>query len=201
MIFTKGYWLKKKAEPDPIEIPDDFFGAPWIFTDLNLLGLLETDPKLNARFVPEWKFMKRASSYKTLAGNTYAWCALLVNALLRKIGIKGTDDPAAASFSIWGKACPFWFGSVLPIEHDGGGRHVCFFLYWIDEKNGVCATLDGNRGNKFCVARTVIAKGEDKLVPSPRWSKDWKDGRHVSMAEVLKKYPYLKVGNVGTGTR
>lgn len=190
-IFKKG----------TLEMEDNKFNAPWVFTDLNLLGMYETNPKLVARFGPEWKFMKRASSYKILAGSTYAWCALLVNALLRKVGVKGTDDPAAASFSKFGRPCPFWFGSILPIRHRSGGRHVCLFLYWIDEGKKIAATLDGNRGNRFCVASTDLSGKNDSLVPSPRWPDNREDGVSPSMQEVLSIYPNLKVTSTSSGTR
>lgn len=180
--------------------PSDFFGAPWIGANLDLLGRSETDPALNARYVPEWKF-EGLPGYKTLSGNDYAWCSVRANADRRKVGVKGTNSAAAASWSKWGYECPFWFGAALPIRHASGGRHINDFLYWIDEKKKIAATLDGNRGNKFCVARTDLSGSGDTLVGGPRWSKDVGPGQSVSMADVLKKYPMLAVGSVGGSTR
>lgn len=177
-----------------------YFGAPWIGANIDLLGRDETDPVLNARYVPEWK-LEGLPGYKTLAGNTYAWCSVRANADRRKVGIKGTNSAAAASWSSWGKRCPFWFGAALDIEHRGGGRHISDFLYWIDEKKKVCATLDGNRGNKFCVARTDLSGSGDTLVSGPRWPSEWSDGQKVAMAEVLAAYPNLKVGGTSESTR
>lgn len=185
----------------PTPITGDYFGAPWIAVDLDLLGRVESDKELNARYVPEWTRVG-LPHYKTLVGNTYAWCAIRVSKALRQVGInvKGLNA-AAASMSKWGKKCPFWFGAGLDIRHRGGGRHVCFFLYWISESKRIAATLDGNRGNKFCVAQTDLSGSGDTLVAGPRWPSDHPDGQFVSMSEVLAKYPHLKVGSVGSGTR
>lgn len=181
----------------------DWFGAPWVGANIDLLGRHETDEELNARYVPEWK-LEGLPNYKTLSGNSYAWCSLRENADKRKVGVKGTNSAAAASWSSWGKECPFWFGATIPIRHASGGRHVCDFLYWIDEKNKIAATLDGNKGNRFCVSRTDLSgnvNGHDQCVPGPRWSKEWPDGQLVSMSEVLAKYPNLKVTSTDGGTR
>lgn len=177
----------------------DDFGAPWIFANIDLLGLNETDPRLNARYVPEWK-LEGLPGYKSLSGNTYAWCSLRANADRRKVGVQGTNSAAASSWSSWGKKCPFWFGAILDIKHASGGRHVCDFLYWIDQSKKIAATLDGNRGNQFCVAKTDLSGSGDVLVSGPRWSKSVADGREVSMQEVLAKYPYLKVGGSNGGS-
>jgi hypothetical protein len=173
--------------------------APWIFANIDLLGLDETDPKLNARYVPEWK-LEGLPSYKTLVGNRHAWCSLKVNADLRKVGVKGTNSAAASSWSKWGRKSPFWFGSILDISHQSGGRHVCFFLYWLDEKKGICATQDGNKSNMFCIAQTTLSEKADKLVTGPRWPSDQPDGLILTMNEVLKAHPILKVGSISNTT-
>lgn len=195
--------LEKKMNSGTVTPPvlGDDFGAPHIFVNLDLLGLDETNPLLIARYEPEWK-KEGLPGYKGLAGTPRAWCSLLVNADLRKAGLKGTDNAGASSWSRWGRKCPFWFGCVLDIAHEKGkgGRHVNRFLYWIDESKRIAATLDGNRGNKFCVARTDLSGSGDILVAGPRWGSDWADGREVSMSEVLAKYPGLKVGSVAKGT-
>lgn len=189
-IGSKG---QLKEEKKPVIIAGDKFGAPWVFANIDLLGRHETDPELNARYVPEWK-LEGLPGYKTLAGNARAWCSVRENADKRKVGIKGTNSAGARSWSAWGKKCPFWFGATLDIQHPGGGRHVGDFLYWINEKLRIAACLGGNQGNRFSVASVSLASGHDKLVTGPRWSNDVPDGRLVSMAEVLALYPYLKVG-------
>lgn len=176
----------------------EYFGAPWVGANIDLLGLDETNPKLNARYVPEWK-LEGLPGYKTLAGNRHAWCSVRANADRRKVKVKGTNSAAASSWSKWGVACPYWFGAALPIKHKSGGRHINDFLYWIDAKKKIAATLDGNKGNKFCVAATDLSGRKDILIPGPRWPKDWPEGQLVTMEEVLKKYPFLKVGASGSG--
>ena len=179
----------------------EWFGAPWVGANIDLLGRHETDPELNARYVPEWA-KEGLPGYKTLAGNTHAWCSVRENADKRKVGVKGTNSAGAYSWSKWGRKSPFWFGCTLDIRHASGGRHVCDFLYWIDEKRGICATLDGNRSNRFAVNVTTLAPGRDQCVAGPRWPTDWPDGKLVSMADVLKAYPMLKVaGATSGGTR
>jgi hypothetical protein len=192
---------KKLVVVAPVLDPHDYFGAPWVGANIDLLGRDETDPVLNARYVPEWK-LEGLPGYKTLAGNTHAWCSVRANADRRKVGVKGTNSAGAASWSKWGKKCPFWFGAALDIKHRGGGRHICDFLYWIDEKKKICATLDGNRSNKFAINRTDLSGAGDTLATGPRWSNDWPDGQLVSMSDVLKSYPLLKVGaSAGGSTR
>lgn len=187
--------------PNPIVIGDNF-GAPWVFANLDLLGRSETDKDLVARYEPEWK-LEGLPGYKGLAGNARAWCSVRANADRRKVGVKGTNSAAASSWSRWGYKSPFWFGAALDIAHDKGrgGRHICDFLYWINESKRIAATLDGNRGNKFCVAKTDLSGSGDILVAGPRWSNDVAPGRLVSMQEVLAKYPNLKVGSVAGSTR
>lgn len=194
--------LKKiEASAQPKVITGDDFGARWVFANIDLLGLDETDPRLNARYVPEWA-LEGLPGYKTLAGNKHAWCSVRANADRRKVGVKGTNSAGASSWSRWGYKCPFWFGAALDIQHKSGGRHICEFLYWIDEKNRIAATLDGNKGNKFCVAITDISGKGDILVSGPRWSHDVADGRFVSRSEVLAAYPFLKPGSkAGESTR
>lgn len=186
--------------PPPSKVVTNDFGAPHIFVNLDLLGLDETDPRLVARYEPEWK-LENLAGYKGLSGTARAWCSVCCNADLRKAGIKGTNSAAASSWSKWGRKSPFWFGACLDIKHSSGGRHINRFLYWIDEKKKIAATLDGNRGNKYCVAKTDLSGSGDTLVSGPRWSNDMPDGQFVSMADVLKAHPYLKVGNVGNSTR
>lgn len=189
-----------QADPTPVPVvkppplaSGEQFGAPWVFANIDLLGRHETDPELNARYVPEWK-LEGLPGYKTLSGNSFAWCSVKENADKRKVGIKGTNSAGARSWSTWGRKCPFWFGATLDIKHASGGRHVADFLYWIDEAKHLAAIIGGNQGNKFSVVSATLAAGRDTLVSGPRWSNDWPDGRMVSMVEVLKAYPFLKVG-------
>lgn len=176
------------------------FGAPHIFANLDLLGLDERDPRLNARYSPEWE--REGLNYNDLIGNDHPWCSVRANADRRKVGIKGTNSAAASSWTKWGRKCPFWFGAALDIKHASGGRHICDFLYWIDEKKRIAATLDGNKNNKFCVAQTYLSGSGDTLVNGPRWSLDIPDGQFISKEEVLKHYPQLKIsGSSGGSTR
>lgn len=196
--------VKKITKAKPVVIPmkpvKNDFGAPHIFVNLDMLGLDETDPRLVARYEPEWA-LEGLAGYKGLSGRSKAWCSVATNADLRKAGLKGTDRASASSHSKWGKKSPFWFGCSLDILHKGGGRHICRFLYWIDEAKKIAATLDGNRGNKYCIAITDLSGKGDTLVTGPRWSNELPDGQFVSMSDVLKAHPYLKVGStVGTST-
>lgn len=192
------------SKPEVVAAPPiaigDHFRASWIFANLDLLGLSETDSQLNARYVPEWA-LEGLSEYKNLAGNDHAWCSLRANADRRKVGVKGTNSADAASWSGWGKKCPFWFGAALDIEHKTGGRHVADFLYWIDKENRIAATLNGNLGNLFCIAKTDLSGSGDRLVTGPRWSNDVADGIEVSMSDALAQYPFLKVGSQRSSTR
>ena len=196
--FEAKFQLSKK--PAPI-ISQNYFGAPWVFANIDLLGRHETDPELNARYVPEWA-LEGLPGYKTLSGNSFAWCSLRVNADMRKVGVKGTDRASASSWRKFGFESPFWFGAVLPITHaDGKSFHVCNFLYWIDESKGICATYDGNRGNKLCIAVTDISGKGDKLTHGPRWPNDVPPGQILTKEQVLAVYPNLVPGAVGSGTK
>ena len=193
-----GKILKAVDIPKAPVAKGDFFGAPWVGANIDLLGRYETDKDLIARYEPEWANCK-LKGYKGLAGTARAWCALRENADRRKVKSETTDSAAASSFSRLGYKSPFWFGAALDIKHKSGGRHVCTFLYWIDEKKKIAATLDGNRSNQFGVFATDLSGKGDVLVAGPRWPNDWPDGKFVSMADVLKAYPFLKVGSTSTG--
>lgn len=197
-----GLSFKPPGEDETAAPPktDNFFGAPWVGANIDLLGRSETDPELNARYVPEWK-LEGLPGYKTLSGNTHAWCSVRENADMRKVGVKGTNSAGAASWSKWGRKCPFWFGASLDIKHKGGGRHIGDFLYWVDEKRKIAAVLGGNQGNKFSIVATNLSGSGDTLVAGPRWSKDVADGQFVTKAQVLAKYPFLKVGGSMGNTR
>lgn len=187
---------KRKA----VSVPADWYNAIWVGANNDLLGLDETDPRLNARFVPHWRKVG-LPGYKTLVGNRHAHCSLVADANFAAVGVKGSGSAGAASWSKWGEKSPFWFGSVLDIKHKGGGRHVCIFLYWIDEKRGICATKDSNRSNKYGIFATDLSGKGDTLVTGPRWPSGWLKGSSPSMEEVLKKYPMLKVRSSGASTR
>lgn len=186
--------------PKPALTPTkgDYFGASWVGANNDLLGLNETDSRLNARFVPHWAKVG-LSGYKTLVGNSHAHCALVLDANYAAVGVKGPGSAAASKTSTWGKKCPFWFGAALDNKHKGGGRHTCIFLYWIDEKKKLAATKDSNRSNKYGIFETDLSGKGDTLPAGPRWPKDYPDGQFVSMADVLNAYPELKVGSKGTG--
>jgi len=171
------------------------FNARWVFGDLDLLGRKEDDAELNARIAPHWKKVN-LPGYKSLVGNKRAWCSLYVDYALTKAGVEGTKSAGAYSWSRWGEKCHFVFGAICDIRHKSGGRHVCFFLYWIDEKKKIAATLDGNRSNRLAVNETDLSGRGDTLVSGPRAPKGWV-GMRVSKAEVLEAYPQLKVGSRG----
>lgn len=199
--LTKAAEAKYLSKPEaPKPVADDYFGAPWIGSYIHLLGRSETDAQLNKELVPEWA-KEGLPGYKTLAGNTHAWCSVLANASFRKVGVKGTNSAGAASWSKWGRKCPFWFGAALDIKHRSGGRHIAFFLYWIDEAKKIAAVYGGNQGNKLSIVSQSINSSGDVCVTGPRWSKELPDGQFVSKAEVLKAYPLLKVGGSAGSTR
>lgn len=193
--------LKNALAKDSLPLPTkgDYFGAPWVGANIDLLGRDETDAELNARYTPEWKL--EGLNYKTLAGNTHAWCSLKVNADLRKVGVKGTNSAGASSWSKWGRSCPFWFGAVLPIKHKSGGRHVGFFIGWVDESKKLAAVYGGNQSNKLSIVSTNISGSGDTLVPGPRWPEKWPDGQALTLREIAAKYPLLRVGGTAGSTR
>lgn len=192
----------KKETPVLLPTDSDWFGATWTGSYINLLGRYETDPVLNAALVPEWP-KEGLPSFKTLAGNDHAWCSVLVNASFRKVGIVPTNSAAAASWRTWGVVCPYWFGAVISMQHAGGGNHVGFFLYWIDEKKKIAAIYSGNSGNRLCVAAydlSGVGRGNKVMGGGPRAPKGWV-GQSPTMAQVLAKYPQLKVGGTSETTR
>ena len=195
---TFEYLGLKFTPPGEDELPkpsesDHAWNAPWVLANIDMLGRTETDPLLNARYVPEWA-KEGLPGYKSLAGNTRAWCSVAHNADKRKVGVKGTDSAGAASWTKYGVACPFWFGASLPIRHKSGGRHIATFLYWIDEAKKIAAVYGGNQGNKLSIVSLDLSGRGDTLVPGPRWPANYPAGQLVSKAQVLAKYPFLKVG-------
>lgn len=187
--------------PTPKPAPSGgYFGALWVGANNDLLGLLETDKRLMERFVPHWARVG-LPGYKSLSGSSFAHCALVLDANFYAVGIKGPGSAGASRTSKWGDKCPFWFGAALHIKHNKGkgGNHTCIFLYWIDEAKGICATKDSNRSNKYGIFETDISGKGDVVIGGPRWPKGHPPGQLVSKAEVLKRYPELKVGSKGTG--
>lgn len=177
--------------------------APWVEPLFPYLNMDETNPVLNAAFVPEWA-LEGLASFKTLAGNDHAWCSVTANWAMRKAGIKGTNDAMAASWRTWGVSCDYVFGAVLGIRHASGGGHVGFFLYWIDEAKKIAAVLSGNSDNKLWVQAYNISgnkAGHDEVIGGPRFPAGLAPGIAVSMKDVLAKYPNLIPGGQVGSTR
>jgi hypothetical protein len=194
--------IDQTVSPTVAQLPSgDYFGATWMGLDLDLLGQSEFSKELQARYVPEWKRCG-LPHYNTLIGIKYAWCLLGQIKVLREVGanIKGLTV-AARSVTEYGESCPFWFGCLLPIKHAGGGRHGAFFLYWIDEKRKIAATLDRNRSNLFAVFATDLSGSGDTLVGGPRWPTGWPAGKLISKEDVLARYPQFAVKGSGSSTR
>ncbi len=173
------------------------FNAPWVFQDIDILGSKEDSRELAKRLVPFWR--RVGLSFSNLIGTSHAWCALRVNYALDKAGIKGSGSAAAKSFEKYGKPCPYWFGSILPLTHSNGNHHVNLFLYWHDEAKKIAVTMDGNRNNEFGIFLTDISGRGDKVIPGPRWPLGVADGVFKTKAEVLAEFPFLKPGSNGTG--
>lgn len=118
--------------------------------------------------------------------------------------IQPSNSAAASSYRTWAlEADDYWFGCVISMRHVSGGNHVGFFLYWIDERKKIAAIYSGNSGNRLCVAAYNLsgnANGHDQVM-GRRWPKNWPKGHVRSMAEVLAKYPHLKVGGTSETTR
>ena len=181
----------------------NYFGAIWIGSYLDFLGLEESSPKLNAALVPEWA-KENLPHFKTLAGNDHPWCSVLVNASFRKVGIKPTNNAMASSWRTWGRKGEYWFGSVLGLRHASGGGHVTFFLYWVDKAKGLAACYGGNQSNHLSVVIYNLsgnAHGHEEVVNGPRWPEGQPDGKSLTQHEVLSQYPNLKVGGVAGSTR
>lgn len=172
------------------------FNAPWVFHDIDILGSKEDSRELAKRLVPFWR--RLGLSFSNLIGSSHAWCALRVNYALDKAGVKGSGSAGARSFQKWGKTCPYWFGSILPLTHSNGNHHVNLFLYWHDEAKKIACTMDGNRNNEFGIFLTDVSGRGDKVLPGPRWPLGVSDGVFKTKAEVLAQFPYLKPGSNGT---
>lgn len=176
------------------------WNAPWVFVDLDLLGLKEDNPKVAARYVPEWKHY--GLDYKDLISADHAWCMMGMNKAFRDVGIKGTGSAAASSLQKWGRLSAHYFGAALPVEHKNGKHHVNFFLYWWDEAKKIACTLDRNRDNTFGVFLTDLSGSGDHLVPGPRWPLDTTIvGCFPTKKQVLAVYPnFIPSGSSHSGT-
>jgi uncharacterized protein (TIGR02594 family) len=74
------------------------------------------------------------------------WCAVFVNAMLERTGIKGTREATAASFLKWGvHAYGPVIGAVIVLQA-GSSHHVGFFAGFTDDGRYV-KVLGGNQGN------------------------------------------------------
>lgn len=147
--------------------------APWIFKGISMLGWTEFDhDKELAKFC--WPATDDCKGLKSVIGSDNAWCSGWVCGCLEAVGIKGSRSGSASSYREWGEKCGFIFGSIVSIRHTGGGNHVGFFLWWIDEKKKTAALLSGNSGNAVTIGTYNLsgnAAGCDEVVTSPRWPK------------------------------
>lgn len=172
------------------------WNAPWVFVDLDLLGLKEDNPNVAARYVPEWKHY--GLNYKDLIGVDHAWCMMGMNKAFRDVGIRGTGSAGASSLQHWGVPCGYIFGAALPVEHANRKHHVNFFLYWHNEIRRIAVTLDRNRDNTFGIFLTDLSGSGDHLVPGPRWPVLPVEGFALTKSEVLAVYPWMVPGSSGT---
>lgn len=199
------YDLTLSVSKKPVSIPildaGDFKIAPWLKYGLPLMGLSEYTQTLNDILVPWWAKVG-LPQFKNLRTSEHAWCALFIDWLFNQAGFKGTGSAAAASFRTWGKQCPFWFGSVLSIQHASGGNHVTCFLYWVDEANKKAACFGGNQGDEVRVSVYDLsgnAKGKDEVKGGPRWPIGFSDGVFLSPDEAKKLIS--SIPKEGGGTR
>jgi hypothetical protein len=112
-------------------------GAFWMATINAMMGMKETDKKLQSILVPYWKSLY-GLAYYTLIGTTFAWCGLEVGYVYKVNGFNVPKLGAAAK--TWGTAkagIPInWkrdgipHGATTHIDHEcdcrGGGNHVGF---------------------------------------------------------------------------
>jgi uncharacterized protein (TIGR02594 family) len=176
------------------------FMQSWILEAMKMIGWTEFDHDKELSVYWKWT---NVPGYTTVIGSSYAWCALFVGACLELSGIRGSRDAGADSYSDYGKPCHYWFGSILPIRHASGGRHVTYFLYWVDEAKGLAAVLGGNQQDAVSVAVYNLSgnsAGHDEVVKGPRWPISQPDGQSMSQDSVLSAYPQLKVGAGGGST-
>lgn len=160
-------------EPVKEETNDELALSPWIAKGITMLGWTEFDhDKELAKFC--WPATDDCKGLKSVIGSDNAWCSGWVCGCLEAVGVRGSRSGSASSYRDWADACGYIFGAVVSIRHTGGGNHVGFFLWWIDEKKKIAAILSGNSGNAVTIGAYNLsgnAAGCDEVVTSPRWPK------------------------------
>lgn len=147
---------------------------PWIEFGLKRLGWTEFDHDEElSKFWP----MVGLPQFKTVIGTTHAWCGKEAAEWLYSCGLTFPKGAAgAANWEGYGESCDYICGAVLPIRHAGGGRHVTFFLYWIDRENKIAACLGGNQSNGVRISVINISGNKnkhDEVMTGPRWPKGY----------------------------
>jgi len=92
-----------------------------------------------------------------------AWCSSFVNWCLKKVGIRGTDNAAAASWLKWGRTCNAQPGAITVIfdpkhPRESSGNHVSFL---VKETASDYILFGGNQSNQ--VKQTSFSKNRWQL--------------------------------------
>ncbi len=92
-----------------------------------------------------------------------AWCAVFVNAMLERQGIKGTRSAWALDFLEWGMSCAPFPGCVAVLSRNGGG-HVAFFVGFNEDHSKVLL-CGGNQSDMVCDAWFDVSRVKDFRAP------------------------------------
>lgn len=168
--------LESKA-PAPISEPVESAGnAPWMEEAKKHLGKNESDPEFNKKVSAYWKLVG-LPGYKTIKGNTYAWCAVFIVMVAsagggyKYAGTASAKRQGQASESIyhsidWRKnGAPS--GAVAHINHSGecnagSGNHVAFVsgdctAEDLNKRGAEIALLGGNQNNRVSRVNYPVA--------------------------------------------
>lgn len=182
------------------DIETEFYGAPWIGFFATRLGWTEfSHDKELSKY---WRHV--GLNYTSVIGKRHAWCAMIEEAAMRSIGLKGSGSARAASYRAWGEpALDYWFGCPISIQHPSKSNHITNFLYWVDKKRKIAACIGGNQGNAISIAKYNLSgnkNGHDEVMGGPRWPKYWPRGKVIEPERALLLVKNAKVVEGGSTT-
>lgn len=183
--------VKAKPKVETPTAPAAKSAAPWLDEAQKYNGKSENDSVFNKFMSGFWKIVG-LPGYKTIAGNSFAWCGLTVAAFLSIAGYQWAPNGAGARN--WGhstklqyidwKANGFPRGAIIHINHNancssGSSNHVTMSAGDCapqDLKSGTIQGFGGNQGNKLTTSNYPVTD-----ICEVGWPKAKTDGTPVPL--------------------
>lgn len=132
-------------------LPAESLRPLWLQAGLKLINVKETVGSADNPEILEWAKEEGGSIAKDYKHDSIAWCALLANHILTKVGLKGTETLWALDFAgKWPaiKLAGPAVGAFAPMKRPGGGHIICVVGR---DQHGNIMGLGGNQGDQVSI--------------------------------------------------